>query len=102
MKKRLISVLAFALAVSAGAAFVLYQLIATRVKASASNPAPTTKVYVAAKDLESGALVQERDLKSVEYLSAPSGSIAKKEDIIGRGVSSPIHQDSPFFEPALA
>jgi len=102
MKKRLISVLAFALAVSAGAAFVLYQLISTRVKASASTKPPTVKVFVAAKDLELGALIQERDLKTVEYLSAPTGSLAKKEDIVGRGVATPIHQDSPFFEPSLA
>ena len=102
MKKRLISVLAFALAVSAGAAFVLYQLISTRVRASASTKAPTAKVFVAAKDLEVGALIQERDLRLTEYLNVPSGAITRKEDIVGRGVSSPVHQDSPFFEPALA
>lgn len=102
MKKRLISVLAFALAVSAGAAFVLYQLISTRVKASNTPKAQTAKVYVAAHDMEAGALVQEKDLKPVEYLTVPSGAMMKKEDIIGRGVSSPVHQDSPFFEPALA
>jgi pilus assembly protein CpaB len=102
MKKRLISVLAFALAVSAGAAFVLYQLISTRVKASNTPKAQTAKVYVAAHDMEVGALVQEKDLKPVEYLTVPSGAVMKKEDIVGRGVSSPVHQDSPFFEPALA
>ena len=42
MKKRLIGVLAFALAVSAGAAFVLYQLIASRMTVGASAKPATT------------------------------------------------------------
>ena len=47
MKKRLIAVLAFALAVSAGAAFVLYQLIASRMTVGAHSSKPiTTKVLV--------------------------------------------------------
>jgi pilus assembly protein CpaB len=102
MKKRLISVLAFALAVSAGAAFVLYQLIASKVKVGASSKPVTVKVLVAARDLSLGALIQERDVTTQEYLTAPSGAILKKEDIIGRGVTSPVHQDAAFYEAALA
>ena len=103
MRKRLVGVLAFALAVSAGAAFVLYQLIASRmtVGAAAAKPA-TVKVLVAARDLEVGALLQERDLRPQDYLTAPPGAILKKEDIIDRGVTSPIHEDSPFYETSLA
>jgi pilus assembly protein CpaB len=103
MKKRLLSVLAFALAVSAGAAFVLYQLIASKVKAGAPSPAPrTSSVFVAARDLPLGALIQERDLKTQDYIAPPTGSLTKKEDLIGRGVSNPIHEDSPFFDANLA
>jgi pilus assembly protein CpaB len=103
MKKRLLGVLAFALAVSAGAAFVLYQLISSRVQASAPAAKPTTsKVFVAARDLELGALIQERDVTTKEYLSPPTGAILKKEDIVGRGVTNTTHQDSPFYEGFLA
>jgi pilus assembly protein CpaB len=102
MKKRLISVLVFALAVSAGAAFVLYQLISSRVKAGTTEKPKTTTVFVANRDLEAGALVQEKDIKSVEYLSVPNGAITRKENIVGRGVTNPIHQDGPFFETGLA
>jgi len=102
MKKRLFSVFAFALAVSAGAAFVLYQVISSKVKVGAAAPTPTAKVFVAARDLELGALIQEPDLRTADYLTPPAGAIAKKEDVVGRGVTSPIHQDSPFFEAALA
>jgi pilus assembly protein CpaB len=102
MKKRLIGVLAFALAVSAGAAFVLYQLIASKMTVGAAPKAPTTKVLVAAHDLPLGALIQERDVVPQDYLTVPAGAIVKKEDIVGRGVTTPIHQDAPFYEAALA
>jgi pilus assembly protein CpaB len=102
MKKRLISVLAFALAVSAGAAFVLYQLIASKVDVGSSAKQPVTKVFVAARDLELGALVTEKEVRTQDYLTPPVGAITKKEDLIGRGIVSPVHQDSAFFEAALA
>jgi pilus assembly protein CpaB len=102
MKKRLIGVLAFALAVSAGAAFVLYQLIASKMTVGASSKPTATKVLVAARDLELGALIQDRDVIPQDYLTAPPGAILKKEDIVGRGVISPLHQDAPFYESSLA
>jgi pilus assembly protein CpaB len=102
MKKRLIGVLAFALAVSAGAAFVLYQLIASKMTVGASAKPPTTNVLVASRDLELGALIQEKDVMTQEYLTPPPGAILKKEDIINRGVTSPIHQAAPFYDVALA
>src|SRR5260370_25142403 len=102
MKKRLFSVLAFALAVSAGAAFVLYQLISSKVQVSNAAALATTKVFVSARDLELGALIQEKDIRTQEYLAPPVGAVTKKEDIVGRGVALPIHQDTPFFEAALA
>ncbi|HWF07536.1 MAG TPA: Flp pilus assembly protein CpaB [Bryobacteraceae bacterium] len=102
MKKRLIGVFAFALAVSAGAAFVLYQLIASRITVGASTKPATTKVFVASRDLELGALVQERDVGTMDYLTPPPGAVMKKEDIVNRGVTVPIHHDAPFYEASLA
>jgi pilus assembly protein CpaB len=103
MKKRLIGVLAFALAVSAGAAFVLYQLIASKITVGASAAKPTTtKVLVASRDLALGALITERDVTTQEYLTPPPGAILKKADIVNRGVTSPIHENSPFYDTSLA
>src|ERR1700736_4666720 len=103
MKKRLIGVLAFALAVSAGAAFVLYQLIASKITVgAAAKPAATIKVFVASRDLELGALIQEKDVTTQEYLTLPPGVILKKEDILNRGVTSPIHLSAPFYDVSLA
>ena len=103
MKKRLISVFVFALTVAAGAAFVLYQMISSKVTAGAAtrHPANTT-VWVAARDLVPGSLITEDDLVKQEYVTAPNGAIAKKEDIVNRGVISAIHRDSPFFDTTLA
>ena len=78
MKKRLLSVFAFALAVSAGAAFVFYQLIASKVKVGASTAPVTTKVLVATRDLELGALIQDKDVRLQDFLTPPPGAIAKK------------------------
>lgn len=102
MKKRLISVFLFALTVSAGAAFVLYQLISTRVTAGAKTQPVTQTIFVAARDLQPGALITDRDITVQQVVKIPAGAIAKKEDIIDRGVVSLLHQDTPFFDAALA
>lgn len=102
MKKRLIGVFVFALTVSAGAAFVLYQLISTRVTAGASTHATTHTVFVAARDLQPGVLVTEHDIAKQEYVKVPEQAITKKEDIVNRGVINAIHQDMPFFNGTLA
>src|SRR5580704_17506369 len=103
MKKRLISVFVFALSVSAGAEFVLYQLISSKVTAGAAANHPATKtVFVAARDLQPGMLVTERDITKQDYITVPDGAITKKEDIINRGVINAIHRDAPFFDGTLA
>jgi pilus assembly protein CpaB len=102
MKKRLISVFAFALAVSAGAAFVLYQLISSKVTAGAANHPVTKTVFIASRDLEPGTLVTEHDIAKQEYITIPDGAITRKEEILNRGVVSAIHRDTPFFEGTLA
>jgi len=102
MKKRLISVFVFALTVSAGAAFVLYQLISSKVTTSAASHPQTKLVFVAARDLQPGALVTERDITTEQYITLPEGAITKKEDILNRGVVNAIHRDAPFFDTTLA
>lgn len=57
---------------------------------------------MAARDLALGALIQERDIGTQEYLTPPAGALLKKEDIVNRGVTSPIHQDAPFYDASLA
>jgi len=103
MKKRLVSVLLFALTVSAGAAFVLYQLISTKVSASQpANATPMVKVFIATRNLETGSLIKESDLQLVDWpAERATGTITKKEDLLNRGAASPIQQGWPFSENML-
>ena len=101
MNKRLISVLAFALVVSAIASLILYRLVSAQIAASAK--AGGTHVLVAARNLEAGALIKESDLKTAEWGGTPpQGALTKPEDAIGRGVIEPIVDGEPIVESRLA
>jgi pilus assembly protein CpaB len=101
MNQRLISVLAFAFIVSAGASLLLYRLLSSRVTTQAAPG--SNKLILAARDLEPGTLVRDADLRVGEWTgSIPEGVIQKREDIVGRGVISPIFSNEPIVETRLA
>src|SRR5579862_5718277 len=101
MNQRLFSVLIFAFVVSAGASLLLYRLIASRVTANAKQPAP--QVIVASRNLELGTLIRDADLKMADYGGTlPHGALLRKEDVVGRGVLSPIYDGEPILESRLA
>ena len=65
MNKRFLSVLVFALVVSAAASLILYQVISSRLlndKASAM-----TRLLVASRKLEVGTLIKESDLTMADW-----------------------------------
>lgn len=101
MNKRFIAVLVFALAVSAVASTLVYQLIAGRITSQAKQT--TGRVVVAARDLQVGTLLKPEDLKLVDW----SGEIApvwvvKTEDAVGRGVVANIYKNEPVVSTRLA
>ena len=100
MNQRLISVLAFALIVSAGASLLLYRLLAGR---AASKAAPgSTKLVLSARTLEPGTLVRDADLRLGSWMGAiPEGALQKQEDVVGRGVIYPIFPGEPMVESRL-
>jgi pilus assembly protein CpaB len=101
MNQRLISVLAFAFIVSAGASLLLYRLLSRHSTAQAA-PA-SSKLILAARVLEPGTLIKDADLRVGEWTGAvPQGALQRKEDIIGRGVISPIFSDEPLVDTRLA
>jgi pilus assembly protein CpaB len=101
MNQRLLSVLAFAFIVSAGASLLLYRLLSNRVTTQAAPG--TTHLILAARTLEAGTLIRDGDLRVGNWMGAiPSGAIQKREEIIGRGVLSPIFADEPIVENRLA
>src|SRR5579871_2578703 len=101
MNKRLLSVLGFALVISAIASVVLYRLISTRL-GEAARPA-SIQVAVASRDLEIGALIKEGDLKIVDWSGPqPKAAVLKPSDVVGRGVVATIYEGEPILESRLA
>jgi pilus assembly protein CpaB len=101
MNKRLLSVLIFALAVSAVASFILYRMISAQMTASAKVVG--NSVLVASHNLELGALIKDGDLKMAEWGgTVPQGALLKPEDAIGRGVMQPILENEPIVESRIA
>ena len=101
MNKRFLSVLVFALVVSALASLVLYKLISTKLAASAK--APSTQIVTANHDLIIGTLIKDSDLKVVDWTgSAVKGAITNPADAIGRGVVATINESEPIVDSRLA
>jgi pilus assembly protein CpaB len=101
MNQRLVGVLAFALLISGVATFVLYRMISSRV---AAQTAPASnRLFVAARDLGLGTLVKDLDVSEVDWPGAvPSQAITKKDEILERGVISPIYSGEPILQSRLA
>jgi pilus assembly protein CpaB len=101
MNKRLISVLIFALVVSAAASFLVYRLVVAQMANSAK--AAGARVVVASHNLQNGALIKDSDLKVADWGGpVPQGAITKPEDAIGRGVIEPIYEGEPVLESRVA
>ena len=102
MNKRFIAVLVFAFVVASGASLLLYRLMSSRQKATASESS-AIKIVLATHNLEVGTLIKENDLKLVDWTgTVPAGAGAKIQDVVGRGVVSPIYNDEPVLESRLA
>ncbi|HYL34542.1 MAG TPA: Flp pilus assembly protein CpaB [Bryobacteraceae bacterium] len=101
MNKRLLSVLGFALVISAIASIVLYRLISTKLVDTA-KPA-TGQVAVASHDLEIGTLIKDADVKIVDWSGPqPKGVVLKPADVVGRGVIAAIYEGEPILDSRLA
>ncbi|MCU1339149.1 MAG: hypothetical protein JWO19_4730 [Bryobacterales bacterium] len=101
MNKRLLSVLIFALVVSAAASYILYRVISTQF--ANNQKAPTNRVLVATHNLDNGALIKDVDVKMTDWGGpTPMGAIQKTEDAIGRGVVQQIYEGEPIVDSRLA
>lgn len=65
--------------------------------------ARSSGILVAARNLETGALINDSDLRIADWPGAPpKGSIATKSEAINRGVISPIYEGEPIAGNRLA
>lgn len=101
MNQRFISVLVFAFVVAGCASLLLYRLTLSH---SSTQAAPTTaKALVAAHNLELGAIIKDTDVKDAPWSGPlPPNAVLKREDIVGRGVTTAVYEGEPILENRLA
>ena len=101
MKRRLVTVILFAVLAAFVSSTLLYKII------SGSSPqaakAKTMPVLVAARDLDAGSLVGDGDLRMVEW-PAVEGShwVSRKSDVVGRALLTSLTKDEPVADTKLA
>lgn len=101
MNKRFIAVLVFAFVVASVASLLLYRLMSSRQPAA--KAAVGVKIVLASRNLEVGTLLKESDLKLTDWSGpVPNGASNRVQDVIGRGVTSPVYNDEPVLESRLA
>ncbi len=101
MQRRLITVILFALAAAFASSTILYRVISAK-SAQASNSS-TTQIYVAAHDLNAGALIGATDLRVAKWPGSVSAQwVSRREDLIGRALLVAINNGEPFPDNRLA
>jgi pilus assembly protein CpaB len=102
MNKRFIGVLIFAFVVASVASLMLYRLLLNRPQAAKAAQA-TVQIVLANRDIEMGTVLKEEDVKLTDWPGAvPAGAASKTQDVVGRGVKTPIFAREPVIESRLA
>jgi pilus assembly protein CpaB len=103
MNKRFIGVLIFAFVVASVASLLLYRLLASTRPASVKTTAATIHLAVAARSLEAGVVLKEDDIKMAEWTGpAPEGAFTRPQELVGRGVTTPMVSREPILESRIA
>ena len=104
MNRRLLAVFVFALAVAGVASIAVYKLLISQVRsAPPAATAAANKLVLAARDLQVGALIHDNDLIEASWSGAvPEQAMKTKQDVVGRGVTSPIYSGEPILEKRLS
>lgn len=102
MNKRFAGVLIFAFVVASVASLLLYRLLLNRPQAAKAAPA-MTQIVLATRDIEVGTVLKEEDVKLADWPGPiPTGAAMKSQDVVGRGVITPIFAKEPMIESRLA
>ena len=96
--------LVLALGFGTAAAYLALNYIRNQTTPLLSAEAPKGQVVLAMKDLPVGAIVGERDVRAVEWPgeAIPPGFLSVPEEVIGRGVITPVKLNEPLLEGKLA
>ena len=102
MNKRFVGVLIFAFIVALSVSAVFYRLMVNQ-SGTAKAAATTVRLALAARDLEMGSILRENDIRIADWPGAvPAGATARIQDLLGRGVTTPIYAREPIIESRLA
>jgi len=101
-RMRVFLVLVLALTAGGGLAFATYNYVQKAPVTSVRMP--TTKVVVAATDLDIGAELDASDVRVIDWPTnaVPQNAISDPNEVIGRGLILPIIQNEPFLPMKLA
>jgi pilus assembly protein CpaB len=101
MKRRLISVILFAVLAALVSSTLIYKMISgSSTQVAIAKTAP---VLVAVRDLDPGAVVIDGDVTSVEWPAADGAPwIAQKTNVVGRALLTSVAKGEPFSESRLA
>ena len=103
MNRRLSSILFIAFVVASLTSYLVYRLVESRVHPDIAGKAQATSIVVAARDLEIGTLITDKDVTTAEWMGAPPKDTATSaQAVIGRGVVSEIYQGEPVLNTRLA
>jgi pilus assembly protein CpaB len=101
MNRRILIIVLCALVLSVTASYLVYQTISLRP--STVNMPQTVHLVVAARDLPSGTLIHEADLKVAAWMGpVPRGSLGIRDGFLSRGVASPIYEGEPVTENRMS
>ncbi len=100
MDKRVITVILFALTIAASASYLVYAMLVRHM--TQGTQVAGARAIVAAHDLPLGSVIRESDIRVAEMATPVLGSLASKEEIIGRGVTSNIFQGEPILDARLS
>lgn len=101
MNRRLSTILLLAFVVAAISSYLVYRIAGRQMRPTAQ--AHTTRVLVAARDLQIGTLIRDVDLSTGEWVGPlPKGALVSKDAAIGRGVVAELYQGEPILDTRLA
>src|ERR1700694_3183785 len=90
----------FALVIAGAASALLYRLISSQLNA---NQTVTTQVVVASRNMASGELIKDGDVKMADFAGTPpAGALMSLDRAITRGVIDPIYQGEAVVDTRLA
>lgn len=100
MDKRIAIVVLFSLTVAVAASYIVYAMLVRHI--GPGNTVALTQAVVAAHDLPMGSVIHETDLTTADIPAPIAGSLASKQEIIGRGITSGIYKGEPILEARLS